>query len=373
MMRRISVLAATAALAGGIAACGAEVETSTTSGGSTGAGETTADSTPPTPSDGTLTVSNWDAYTPEGLIPGFEKETGVKVKLAKHATNEDIMGKLEASQGSGYDVVFVSGQFAEALHKRGWAAEIDHSKIPNLENLYPEANELPYDPGNKYSVPYTWGTTGICYRSDLVPSKPTSWDDLLDPAPENEGKVTMLATDRWLMLPALKSLGYSANSTDEGELEEARDLLMEQKDQLLAYDDTKFYSKLVSGEANLVEAWDGWCNYGIAEDDRIEFVVPEEGSDLWADTMVVLESSENKDEAFEFINYVLRPESGKGIVDLLTYNTPNQAAMEQLDPKLKKQYPNLGIAPSELLQQENLRDLGDAQPTWTRIVTEITS
>ncbi|HEU4656960.1 MAG TPA: spermidine/putrescine ABC transporter substrate-binding protein [Capillimicrobium sp.] len=365
----MATVLALGAMAAGVAACGAEVETSdTTSGGA----ETTA-SEPTGSGDGTLTISNWDAYTPKGLIPGFEKETGVKVKLAKHATNEDIMGKLEASGGSGYDIVFVSGQFAEALHKRGWAAEIDHSKIPNLKNLYPEANELPYDPGNQYSVPYTWGTTGICYRSDLVPEKPTSWNDLLDPAPENEGKVTMLATDRWLMLPALKALGYSANTTDEGELEEARDLLLKTKDQLLAYDDTTFYSKLVSGEANLVEAWDGWCNYGIAEDDRIEFVVPEEGSDLWADTMVVLESSPNKDEAFEFINYVLRPESGQGIVDLLTYNTPNQAAMEQLDPKLKKQFPNLGIPPETLLEQENLRDLGDAQPTWTRIVTEITS
>jgi spermidine/putrescine transport system substrate-binding protein len=371
MIRRITTILALGAMATGVAACGAEVETSTQSGGSTGA-ETTADTGGGT-SDGTLTVSNWDAYTPEGMIPKFEKATGTKVKLAKHTTNEDIMGKLEASQGSGYDIVFVSGQFAEALHKRGWAAEIDHSKIPNLENLYPEASELPYDPGNQYSVPYTWGTTGICYRSDLVPEKPTSWDDLLDPAPENEGKVTMLSTDRWLMLPALKALGYSANTTDEAELEEAQELLMEQKDQLLAYDDTTFYSKLVSGEANLVQAWDGWCNYGIAEDDRIEFVVPEEGSDLWADTMVVLESSDNKDAAFEFINYVLRPESGEGIVDLLTYNTPNQAAMEQLDPKLRKQFPNLGIPPEELLQQENLRDLGEAQPTWTRIVTEITS
>ena len=373
MIRKIATFLALGAMATGVAACGAEVETDTSAGGSTGADTTASEETTSSGGDGTLTVSNWDAYTPEGMIPKFEKATGTKVKLAKHTTNEDIMGKLEAANGSGYDIVFVSGQFAEALTKRGWAAEIDHSKIPNLKNLYPEANELPYDPGNRYSVPYTWGTTGICYRSDLVPEAPTSWDDLLEPAPENEGKVTMLATDRWLMLPALKSLGYSANTTDEAELEEARDVLMDQKDKLLAYDDTTFYSKLVSGEANLVEAWDGWCNYGIAEDDRIKFVVPEEGSDLWADTMVVLESSENKDEAYEFINWVLRPENGKGIVDLLTYNTPNQVAMEQLDPKLKKQYPNLGIPPAELLEQENLRDLGDAQPTWTRIVTEITS
>jgi spermidine/putrescine transport system substrate-binding protein len=156
-------------------------------------------------------------------------------------------------------------------------------------------------------VPYAWGTTGICYRSDLVPSAPTSWNDILTPAPENVGKITMLATDRWLLLPAQKALGFSVNTTDDDELEQVAELLTAAKDNLLAYDDTTFYSRLVSGEANLVEAWDGWCNYGIAENPDIEFVVPEEGSDLWTDTMVVLKSSENKEAAHAFINWVLAP------------------------------------------------------------------
>jgi spermidine/putrescine transport system substrate-binding protein len=350
-----------------LAACGADVQTSDSGGSTTSA----------TAGDGgggkTLTISNWDKYMPEDLIPGFERATGIKVKLAKHATNEEVMGKLDAANGSGYDLVFVSGPFAESLRNRGWAAEIDQSKIPNLGNLYPEATKLPYDPGNTHSVPYTWGTTGLCYRSDKVSGTPDSWRDLLEPAPALTGKTTMLATDRWLLLPALKTLGFSANTTDEGELKQARDLLLKTKDTLLAYDDTTFYSKLVSGEAHLVEAWDGWCNYGIAENDKIKFVVPKEGADIWSDTMVILESSKNKDAAHKFIDYVLRAESGKGVVNLLMYKTPNRAAMESLDPKLVKQYPNLGMDPQELLKQEGLRDLGEGQPAWSRIVTEITS
>jgi spermidine/putrescine transport system substrate-binding protein len=149
-------------------------------------------------------------------------------------------------------------------------------------------------------------------------------------------------------------------------------MLLKTKDTLLAYDDTTFYSKLVSGEAHLVEAWDGWCNYGIAEDDRIKFVVPKEGSDLWADTMVVLAKSDNKDAAMKFIDHVLKPENGKAIVQLLTYNTPNEAGMKQLDPEMVKQFPLLGRSPDELLEQEGLRDLGEGQPAWSRIVTEIT-
>jgi spermidine/putrescine transport system substrate-binding protein len=359
--RLLAVLGANVTLALGIAACGEDTDSGDSESASSDAG-----------GSDTLTISNWDQYMPEDLIPGFEKETGIDVKYVKHATNEEVMGKIEAADGGGYDLVFVSGPFAQSLNERGWAAPVDEEAVPNLENLYPEAEEMAYDPGNEFSVPYTWGTTGLCYRSDKVDGTPTSWYDLLEPDPELEGKTTMLATDRWLLLPALKALGYSANTTDEAELEEARDLLLETKDTLLAYDDTTFYSKLVSGEAYLVEAWDGWCNYGIAEDDRIEFVVPEEGSDLWADTMVVLESSENKEAAFEFINYVLEAESGKDVVELLTYNTPNEAGMEQLDPKLVEQFPLLGRSPSELLEGEALTDLGEAQPTWSRIVSEIT-
>jgi spermidine/putrescine transport system substrate-binding protein len=318
----------------------------------------------------TLTISNWDAYTPEDLIPRFEKATGIKVKLAKHTTNEDIMGKLEAQGGGGYDIVFVSGPFAEALRKRGWAARLDHRKIPNLKNLYPGAWKLAYDPGNRYSVPYTWGTTGLCWRSDLT-RQPKSWWDLLRPAPALRGKITMLATDRWLMLPALKVLGYSINTTNPAHLRRAAAILKEAKKHLLAYDDTTFYSKLVSGEAHLVQAWDGWCNYGIAENPKIKFIVPKEGSDVWVDTMVVLAKSKNVDAAHRFLNFVLRPDSGKSVTELVLYKTPNEVAMRRVKKELAKTYPNLAIPPKKLLTFETERDLGKAQPLWSRTVAEI--
>ena len=118
----------------------------------------------------------------------------------------------------------------------------------------------------------------------------------------------MLSTDRWLMAAGLKALGYSVNSTNPDELAKTKDLLIAAKKNLLAYDDTTFYSKLVSGEATLVHAWDGWCNFGVAENPAIKFVIPKEGSDLFVDTMVVTAASEHKDAAHAFINYVLRPD-----------------------------------------------------------------
>ncbi len=320
-----------------------------------------------------LVISNWEGYMPEDLPERFEEATGVSVTVANHATNEEIVAKLTAGGDSGIDVAFVSGQFAQALGEFGALAELDHSQIPNLANLYPEATELAYDPGNTVSAPYAWGTTGLCYRTDLIDA-PTSWGDLLEPADDVAGKTTMLATERWLMLPAQKYLGFSVNTTDEAEMEQVKDVLSATKDTLLAYDDTTFYSRLVSGEAVLVQAWDGWCNYGIADPDvgaNIDFVVPEEGSDLWVDTMTIMESSENKEAAHAFINFVLDPAVHSWAVENILYKVPNQAAMEAIDPGLIEAFPNLGMTSAELFEGEELVDLGEAAPLYPQFATEI--
>jgi spermidine/putrescine transport system substrate-binding protein len=232
---------------------------------------------------------------------------------------------------------------------------------------------LQHDPGNTFSIPYAWGTTGLCYRSDLVKAEPASWNDLLKPSDDIKGKITMLATDRWLMVPAFLAGGMSVNTVDPAKLAEVKDVLIAAKKNLLAYDDTTFYQKLVSGEAVLVEAWDGWCNYGIASNDKIKYVVPKEGSDLWVDTMVVVESSPNKEAAQKFIDYVLKADTGKWVVENIMYKTPNKAGMDAVDPAMLKQYPNMAITPAELLKFEQLRDLGDGMKDFSKTVTEIVS
>lgn len=318
-----------------------------------------------------IVISNWDGYMPADLLKDFQAATGIEAELSLHATNEEIMGKVVAGKGRGYDVLFVSSPFAEALDKLGLVAKLDHAKIPNLSNLYTEAGSLNHDPGNTFSVPYAWGTTGLCYRSDLVSGEPDSWNDLLKPAAALKGKVTMLATDRWLLAAGMLAKGYSVNETGQGKIDEVKALLIEAKGSILAYDDTTFYSKLVSAEAHLVHAWDGWCNYGIGENDKIRYVIPKEGSDLWVDTMVVTSASENKDAAQKFINYVLSADVGKWVVENILYKVPNKAAMEAIDGSLVKTYPNLGIKPADLLKYEQLRDLGQAQKAYTKAVSEI--
>ena len=318
-----------------------------------------------------LVISNWDGYMPKDMAEKFKAATGIDLEIAVHATNEEIMGKVTASGGEGFDVLFVSSPFAEALNNLGLVQPIDHSKVPNLANLYPEATQLKHDPGHVFSVPYTWGTTGLCYRSDLVKGTPESWNDLLKPAEELKGKITMLSTDRWLMAAGFLANGMSVNTTEQADLDKVRDQLIETKRQLLAFDDTTFYSKLVSGEASLVQAWDGWCNYGIAEKPEIKYVIPKEGSDLWVDAIVVTKASKNPEAAHKFIDFVLNAENGKWVVENIMYKSPNKAGMEAVDKAMLTQYPNMAITPADLLKFEQLRDLGAGMKAFSRTVSEI--
>ena len=162
-----------------------------------------------------MVISIWDGYMAPNALLKFQQASGIKADQSLHATNEEIMGKIMASGGEGYDVLFVSSPFAEILKQQGLLADIDPAKIPNLKNLYPEAQQLEYDPGNTFSVPYTWGTTGICYRADQIKTEPSSWKELLQPSDTLKGKVTMLATDRWLLGAGFLSNGWSVNESNE--------------------------------------------------------------------------------------------------------------------------------------------------------------
>ncbi|SDJ64862.1 polyamine ABC transporter substrate-binding protein [Nonomuraea jiangxiensis] len=365
--RRLPVAVTAAGLALAVAACGGESSTS-----SAGANPAAADELKPNAdlSKQTLQVTVWDGYIPKELPQMVKEKLKVQdLKIALHETNEIAMTKLTAPGDSGIDVAFVSGQYAQALNEMGLLEPIHPELIPNLANLYPEATQLSYDKGNKYSVPYTWGTTGICYRTDLVKAKPTSWNDILKPAPWAEKKVTMMTTERWLALPALKALGYSVNTDKDDEIAKAKDLLMAQKPHLLTYDDTTFGDKLVAGESVMAEAWDGWCPTTDPKG-NIGFVVPKEGSDLWVDTMVIMKSSKNKEAAHALINYILDPEVHSWAAANINYKVPNKAAMERVKiPKGSL----LGVKPADLLDGEAIIDLGQASTKFSRLSEEVTA
>ena len=320
-----------------------------------------------------IVVSNWADYMPSDMADKFKAETGASMKVTNHATNEDLVAKVAAAGGSGLDVIFASQPYLEQFAEQGLLEPLDPNYVKNLGNLDDQAAKVADSKGTTYWAPYTWGTTGICYRSDLVDKVPTSWNDLLSPSAANKGKVTMMATPRWAMLPAQKSLGQSVNSKDEPELKKAKDVLIKAKSGLLAYDDTTFYTRLVSGEATMVQAWDGWCNYGITDNDKIDFVVPEEGSDLWIDGMAVLKTSKNKEAAESFINLILEPENHAWVEENILYNIPNEAARKLVPTEITDQYPLLGSRREETLKGENMTNIGEAESVLNQLVAEVTA
>ncbi|MEV7006093.1 spermidine/putrescine ABC transporter substrate-binding protein [Streptosporangium sp. NPDC051022] len=315
-----------------------------------------------------LTVSIPPGYTPDDLAARVDEKLRVKLKVLSHDSNAAVMGKLTADGGSDLDVAFVSGQYAQALNKKGLLEPIHSELVPNLANLYPEAEDLAYDKGNAFSVPYIWGTTGICYRSDVLKTPPTSWNDLLSPPEEARGKVTMMTAERWLLLPAVKAIGTSINTKSEDDLVKVKEKLIEAKPNLLGYDDGTYGERLKSGEAVMAEARDGGCP-GREKD--IKFVLPKEGSDLWVDTMVILRSSKNKEAAHAFINFVLDPKIHAWAARSTSYKVPNKAAMDALSPEVKRGDASLQMSPSQLLAGESLTDLGEDTVRYTRLVTEV--
>ncbi|MEU7001438.1 spermidine/putrescine ABC transporter substrate-binding protein [Nonomuraea sp. NPDC046570] len=363
--RRLPAAAAVAGLALALAACGGDSSATGANPAATAAAQLNANADL---SKQNLNVTVWPGYTPEELPAKAKEKLGVsEVKIALHDTNEIAMAKLTGGADTGIDVAFVSGQYAQALNEQGLLEPIHAELIPNLANLFPEATQLSYDKGNKFSVPYTWGTTGICYRTDLVKAVPTSWKDILDPPAWALNKVTMMTTERWLALPAIKSLGYSVNTDKDEEIAKVKELLIAAKPKLLGYDDTDFGKKLETGEAVMVEAWDGWCPT-TTEKQNIKFAVPKEGSDLWVDTMVIMKSSKNKEAAHALINYILDPEIHRWAAENINYKVPNKAAMSQV-----KIAPGslLGTSPAELLQGEGIIDLGEASTKFTRLSSEV--
>ncbi|MEQ6901371.1 spermidine/putrescine ABC transporter substrate-binding protein [Nocardioides sp. YIM 152588] len=366
--RRTTAFAAAcgATLALTLSACGGDTDT--------GAEEPAAVDTDADITGQKIVVSNWEGYMPEDIDALYNEATGADVEITYHATNEDVVAKVTGSGGDGLDVIFASQPFLEAFAKAGLLQPLDTDAISNWGNLDADIADLTEVDGQAYWAPYTVGTTGICYREDLVDEAPDSWYDLLTPEEQYQGKVTMMGTQRWAVLPAQKALGFSANTTDEGEMEQVKELMLDAKPNLLAYDDSTFYERLISGEAVMTEAWDGWCNYGTAENADIKFVVPSEGSDLWADGMAILKSSEHLEAGYAFIDTILDAENHAWVEENILYNIPNSAARELVSPELVEQFDLLGERREEMLTGENMTDVGDdADALYNKIITEVSA
>jgi spermidine/putrescine transport system substrate-binding protein len=316
---------------------------------------------------------NWSDYIDEAILAEFEQECGVRVIYDTFSSNEDLLAKLQAG-ASGYDLIVPSDYMVSIMIQLGLLRELDHANIPNLVHLFARFRDLPYDPGNRYSVAYLWGTAGIAFDGDEVEPAPESLAALFDPAQAQRyaGKLSLLNDGRETIGAALKYLGYSMNSTDPAQLEEAKQVILAIKPYVATFDSDTFADLLVSGETVVSHGWNGnlYAARFANPTRNLQFAVPVEGLTLFTDNLVIPASAPNPYTAEVLINYLHEPENAARITNATYYATPNEAAL----PFITEEIHNApGIFPPEelLARMEFINDVGEATQLYERIWTEI--
>ena len=316
-----------------------------------------------------LYVYNWGDYIDDEVVAMFEEGTGIKVTYDMFETNEEMYPVIEAGAVT-YDVVCPSDYMIQKMIENDMLAEINFENVPNISQINPEYMEMSrsFDPENRYSVPYCWGTVGILYNTkrleELGVEPPKSWMDLWDPA--LKGEILMQDSVRDAFMVALKGLGYSMNTIDEKELQQAKDLLIQQKPLVQAYVIDQVRDKMIGGEAAVGVIYSGEMLYiqeevkNLGLDYSLEYVVPEEGTNLWLDSWVIPKNAQNKENAEKWINFLCRPDIALRNFEYITYSTPNQGAFDLLDPEIQE---NKAVFPDldSLENSEVYRYLGDEE------------
>ncbi len=286
----------------------------------------------------TIKVYNWGEYISDGsddsmdVIKEFEAQyPGIKVSYTTYATNEELYAKLRSGSAS-YDVIVPSDYMISRMIAEDMLETLDFSNIPNFADIDDTFKNPQYDPENEYSVPYTWGTVGIIYNTTMVEGTVDSWEVLWDP--QYTGQILMFNNSRDAFGIAEKLLGFSQNTTDVKELEQAAEKLKEQKMVLQAYVMDEIFDKMSNGEAALAPYYAG--DFFIMQEDNpdLAFAVPKEGTNLFVDAMVIPKGTEHKKEAETFINFMLEPDIGLANIEFIGYSTPLKTVKSMLDEEV---------------------------------------
>lgn len=308
--------------------------------------------------DNQVIVYNWGEYLDPEVITMFEEETGINVVYEEFETNEIMYPKIQ-SGAIAYDVVCPSDYMIQRMIENDLLAELNFDNIPNIKNIgqqYMEQSKQ-FDAENKYSVPYCWGTVGILYNKKMVDEPIDSWSVLWDK--KYKDSILMQDSVRDAFAVALKYLGYSLNSTDLDELEEAKELLIKQKPLVQAYVIDQVRDKMIGNEAAIGVIYSGEAIYTQLENPDLEYVIPKEGSNLWIDSWVIPKNAKHKENGEKFINFLCRPDIAKMNFDYITYSTPNTEGRKLIeDPAIR----NSTIAfpdAKELERCETFKFLGD--------------
>lgn len=321
-------------------------------------------------SEEVVKVYNWGDYIAPGVVEKFEQETGIKVVYDTFETNEDMYLKIKNSTGYTYDVVIPSDYMISKMKTEDMLAEIDFANVPNAAGIDPKFKGLSYDPDDKYTVPYMWGTVCLAYCPELVSDPVDSWDILWNS--KYEKKIFMMNSERDSIGVALKLLGYSLNTTNLDELDAAKLKLIEQKPLVLSYTGDNIKDLLIGREGAIGVLWS--CDIGIIkeQDETIQYALPKEGTNVWFDAAVILKNAENKENAEKFIDFLCRPDIALENADYMASCSPVNEAAAQQDESITNS-PITNPTAEDMKNMEIFMPMGELASTYEKIWSDVSA
>lgn len=321
-----------------------------------------------------LNLFVWTEYFPSEMLECFELVYGIKINRDEYSSNEEMYAKLSAG-GTNYDLVQPTDYIVELMIREGLVQEMDLAQLPNIKNIDKGYLDLPFDPGNKYTVPYLAGLDAIVYNGDAIDTPPTSWADLWKP--EYAGKMVFLDDSRVVIGMTLLTLGYDFNSTDPVELGAAKVKLAELIPNVKLFDSDSPKTALIAGDADLGIVWTGEAFLANQENPAIQFVYPSEGSVLWQDNWAIPVGASHLDAAYAWMNYIMQGNVFWLLLRDYPYTNPNLAALEYAKanhPDVYDAFMNSPITNPDPSVVENavvVEDVGEALPLYDQIWTEV--
>lgn len=314
-----------------------------------------------------LNVYNWSDYIKPGLVRQFEQEFNCRVVIDTFDSNEAMFARLRAG-ATGYDVIFPSSYMVQIMQQHDMLLPMEHDLLPNIVHIDPDYLKMATDSSMAYAVPYMVSNAGLAYRADQVDGVEATWA-MLDRT-DLRGRMTMLDDMRETIGAALKFLGYSLNTRNVEELEEARDVVIRWKRNLATFDNEQYKNGIASGEFLLVHGYNGDIMQVMEENENVVYFVPEEGVSIALDEMVIPVHARQVELAHEFINFLHRPEVAAANTEYVFFLAPNMAAYELIDAELLED-PAINLLPEILAKSEVIEDLGEDNALYTRIWDEI--
>ena len=317
----------------------------------------------------TLNLYSWVDNFDTDMIKKFEEENNVKVNYSYFANNEELLAKIKAG-GADYDLIQPSDYMVASMIKQDLLEPLNLDNIPNFQYVADTFKDPAFDPGNKYSITYTSGVTGIAYNTKYVTDEIDSWSDLWDE--KYKGKVLLLDDNREIIGMALKKAGKSNSSADEADIEAAAEDLRQLVPNVLAFDTDSIKQKMMQEEGWIATVWSGDAAFIAAENPDVKYVVPKEGATIWSDNYAIPKGAKNKELAERFINFMLDPENSAKNYEAIGYSNPVEAAKQYQS----EEYNNntmINLSAEELARTEWLLDVGDKIQLYDRIWTELKS